>query len=805
MAFLNITDDAKDWVANNLTQGQVLTNFNENFDAGIEDSLHSKMSISRSWYYNKYHDELLNDQIEAARAQGHNVPSSGDLNREWSAKDDPASDFNGGHVASYNKAIEKLRAERPGQEWLTYEEVSQRANQRVLDEAKEARNVFQDVSERASFGGAVGGFIGQAAGSMADPINIGITVATAPIAVEALGLSMLVNAGANTVAETAIQFAPGGVRDFAREQGLTNEQVNAETGMALAGAAVGGAALTGVIGGTAKGVKYLVGKIASGNPMEARAATQTLQAHQSKLPPEVQDQLKVISDAHAIEDVASFGTLNTKLSNVDAETLATNLRNYQEVSRAIADMDYSPDLKITAETVDVLKARASDLEGLSRDVASGSLTGREVDDVLSSYLTENQYARFRELVDHYTENPKVLMDQKAEINARLQRRMGEGMLTQAEKAKGDVEGRLADLQAQKTAIDSEVARLRAEAARDLPDPALLAKHGLDEPTATRLKEINERLAENIPKKERKALEGEYATIVASAKADIDAAKARLLDSASIKEGAAQDFAREIGIAEKQLRQAGDEVSRVGKIAAAGERRLQKMEANAPREEAEITAALEVLDEAKLVEGNKVAFAELYAMHPTVNPSKIRELVGLHEIRNRMRDGETLSVQDIVGNLTNKEGALFEDMLDKGSSLEDALDKMISKKSSFMDKETKAFLDRVAANIHEISNSFDERLNLEVMGEHLQRAADELKVSVANVDNVIASVQQSAKELIGDGAVTDKAFNDAMAYLNDNLDGRVIDPDTGLEVSVADLKAEIEKAHTLADLLEACKI
>lgn len=595
--FLDLSDESKEWASRSLMAGPLETGFTENFDAGLKNAWHNMMSISKSWYEGRYQDELLDDQRKAAEQYGITLPSASDVNRDYSMMNDPYAEGSGagGVVAAYQKGIEELRKKTTGRDWFTLDEARSKAQTRTVEEAKQARVAYEDVSSRATTGGWWGGMAGIAAGSMSDPVNIGITLATAPLAFEGLAAVMAGNAAINVAGEAAVQFAPGGVRDWQRELGLSEAQVGGETVEALVGAGVGGAVLSGALYGVGKGLGAMVRKfgkdgvpadpaqaqtmtelkaLLQGNPAEARAAMDSLSAKIDTLPPDIADQVRIIQQAQKIEDAVAFDALNTKLTMVDAERLTANLADYQKLARAIVDDTFEAgDLRLGRQDVLTMEERISNLEGVKTDIESGKLTPEEIKTILSSVVDEDRFNDFDHRVNKYNENPK------------------------------------ADVSYKKT-----VDELKAMLGGKFDADSLVAK-GFEPTAAARLAEIKQQLEGKLKPKEKARLEKEFNDIANN----------------------------ELTAVEGQL----------NAIAA------QEAKSPSLVEKAEISAARELLDEAILVEKNKAEYVKLMASNPHIDPSDMRLKVAFGEMRNRLANGEDLNVDDFLTMIPEKDRTWFE--------------------------------------------------------------------------------------------------------------------------------------------------
>ncbi|MEG3619619.1 hypothetical protein V5T82_14220 [Magnetovibrio sp. PR-2] len=98
-----------------------------------------------------------------------------------------------------------------------------------------------------------GEFWGSAGGSMVDPVNASVMVASAPLAVKGLGLFLLSEAAIGGATETVIQY---GLRDDLRELGFTEDEIDDYNAQSVAGATVGAAAFAGMVRGAGKSVDF---------------------------------------------------------------------------------------------------------------------------------------------------------------------------------------------------------------------------------------------------------------------------------------------------------------------------------------------------------------------------------------------------------------------------------------------------------------------------------------------------------------------------------------------------------------------
>lgn len=827
--YLSISDDAVDYTNNVLTQGQVQTDFGENFDASIEHAWHSMMSISKSHYTNRYQDEEGASQAERAKQLGIELPSINDVNR------DASTEYQDGHYNTYNERIAKLKEANPDQEWLTYEELNDKTQRRVIDEAKKARANYHDVSNRADGWGTAGSFVGIAAGAMSDPVNIGVTIATLPLALESWGAVIGANALIGGAAETAVQFAPGGVRDFAREQGLTEQEIDDETGMAVGGATVGGGVFAGLIHGGVKGIGALARKVIGTDRNAARtAADELLNTHAADLTTDQRDLLTIIRDGLGIEDDASPG-VSGRMTAEDAARMADNLKKYVQVSEALANDNVglfhslAPD-----EAVDAISARIGDVDKIINEINAGRIGRDNLDPLFRAILSDDQLERFHGLTEEYSSyRPKNRLDTLARIEneiaiasrskelveeapGRAFARQSE--LTKAQKEHGDLTQIVDELTQTKTKLERELANLKiAYGLKGAPKPDVLVKVGVPEETALRIRDITERLGENISKKERAKIEAELRTLMddPSVVASRDNLKTLIDDTQTQIDATTRDLD---GFSRDLPRTAG-ELDRVQKLAEKAQRRADKLtdpdyaqqveadagnaidayraDAQANKEvwsNSEILAALDVLDEVKASDHNKLAFAELVKMNGTASASTLRELAQFSELRSRLKDGEPLTMADFQRFIPEEQRADFQSHVDGTDDLTKAVDQWWADATAKLSADGQARIENAARHIDDILRNipnperFGERINVP------EGVAPEVHYEAVKAFANDTLAQERLQRVIDDAINTERVYPDT-------AEGRVL---AQIEAELKGMADEVAEHEHLADILEACK-
>lgn len=781
MPLYGLDKDKVAYLSSDATDGVVQTDFNENANAAWEMARDNMIYGARARLINREFDDVFEENNKRIMALGGNALERIPLFDAQKDVDETGGMFGGKFVLDqHHSTIADLK--KKDASVLTIDEMSEEARKRAIGVAQTSRANYGDISSRASLGGDVGGFVGMGAGVMSDPINIAAMLATAPIALEGWGAAILGNAAINTATETAVQFAPGGAREWAQEQGLTPEQMNAETRMAIGGAAAGGAVLGGVFKGVGKGAGWLGEKVFSRNPMEARAAVNELlqPKNAQHLTADGLDQLNLIQRAQQMEDSAAHNVLNTKFTHVDGEAIIKNLERYNEVARAIVDDSYTPKAgAITQETVDVLRQRAHQADQILMEVRDGIDSG-QLDDVLKTFLTEDRYQRFRDLVDEY----KALGD-----GNRL------GGLSRAEQIIGAADERVAGVHQNAADAATKLEALKAEQAKrtkDLTDmegiiretdakKAKLEKDIVDLHSGKwgQIDEITRNEAHDNLMGQVKALEADRAQYAAEQQrmtADMEAFNKRFTKS---ERKANRDTASRV-----------DDVER-DKL---NDLELSREEANLASKP-EMAAAREVLQEMKLIEQNKVAYAELYASNPLADASKLRETVSMMELRNRMNDGDAVSIDDVLAILSPEERTRFNQMLDKSHDLGAATDEWVKHSTAQVSREGAANMERVVRNINETLAHFGENLNV-------SNVLKNMKAVAANARPVATAEFAANMKALVNGNDFKTMVDD---FLAQNLNTKVIDPDTGVEIAMSDFMASVKGEEDLIAIIQACKV
>jgi hypothetical protein len=231
MSFLDLYQGDQDQAARQQpNEGTRLpSTFKENFDAAWSDGQLFSQSIARG----NARSAVIGDYVNEIRQK-----TGQDLTKDYNPE--------GGGVLDYttaNERVAKMKQDYPDLDLppLTEEELDKRA----VAKAQASHRTYEALqSGERTTGGAVGSFLGSAASSATDPINI-LALGVAP---EAAGIGILSSAlrwGALAgVSQAAIEFQS----DQFKEQVQPGYTESGEPISNIAGAAVGGA----VIGGTVK-------------------------------------------------------------------------------------------------------------------------------------------------------------------------------------------------------------------------------------------------------------------------------------------------------------------------------------------------------------------------------------------------------------------------------------------------------------------------------------------------------------------------------------------------------------------------
>ncbi len=141
-----------------------------------------------------------------------------------------------------DETVKEIQKDHPDFQLDSPEVVSQKMKQK----AQEIEERMKQVKEDSGIAGTVGSIAGQIAGSMTDPVNVGLTVATGPlsgIGKVALASVVLREGAINAGVEAAQQF--GFIQEKRKELGLEHGTQKALE--SVAGAAVGGGVLGGAL------------------------------------------------------------------------------------------------------------------------------------------------------------------------------------------------------------------------------------------------------------------------------------------------------------------------------------------------------------------------------------------------------------------------------------------------------------------------------------------------------------------------------------------------------------------------------
>lgn len=782
MPFVDVSEDGKSLLNSRLIVGDTETDFGQNYDAALEDAWHNHMSISKTWYTNKNQDELLAKQFDEMRSNGYGFEFTyGDLNKENSVKDDPMSDFNIGAIDKFNKAVDELRKRQPEKEWLTYEEIGNRALEATKEQAKEARITHEDIATRQGTGGFWGDMAGAGVGAMSDPINIALTAFAAPLAMETWGMAILGNAAINTAGEVGVQFAPGGVRQWLGEQGMTPDQVNAETASALIGTAAGGAVLGGLIKGGGDVLKVLGRKVLAGSQMEQRAAVAELMKAENfnKLTPEQQDALKVIQAAQQVEDSAAWNVLNTKFSNFDGEQLLKNIDAVREASRALYDDTFTPNnLVFNKDTIAALNERTALIDSMMKEL-DGPIDRTTLDDLMATVLSEDRYAHYQGLVDQIRNgetnrlaglrNAERIVADDAARKAGIVRGAGDDAANLARKQEAlakmakdveDANAILRDLEAKKANIEKQIIAVHD------------GKYG------------------NLDKAQVDQVHAEFRSQLEAVQKDIDSfAKER-----DALEASRADYQKSVGKTERRVANVNERIT-TAEAETNMDLNVNRDHANTVNK-AEASAAREVLTDLKLVSENQARYAKLMASNPRATPSEMRQIVALGELQNRMKFGEHIVADDVRGLLDAERLQKFEDAFTKTNDLERAVDSVIADETRALGEKGQELFDQVSRNINEIIERFGEdaepRQAIKALAQRIN--------AEPHVDPKMA-IEQTAK-LADDKVLVDKH----MQAIRDNLNNDMVvyvDPESGKQYTMADIYEEVQLDEKFADIVKKC--
>jgi hypothetical protein len=257
-----VLDIWADRVSNTLTNGapRLPADFVERAELGQENFLRTSRAFSRE--ENRY-AAFEAQRMEFLR-QGRSVANpyalpdgpagaSDDLN-------DPGSGANlasafpgaarvqsrGDAMVAWNKAAAELRAASPdgAERYFTAEDIERQADQRGA-EARRRRNEADSVATGAFLPG-LGGFLGEAAGMLQDPVQLATLPIGAPQAWLAGGLArrILVNSASEAAINAAVQAGVqyGAVNPYAREAGFEPDPIEAVLLAGLLGGGFGAAA-----------------------------------------------------------------------------------------------------------------------------------------------------------------------------------------------------------------------------------------------------------------------------------------------------------------------------------------------------------------------------------------------------------------------------------------------------------------------------------------------------------------------------------------------------------------------------------
>lgn len=763
MAFLQPDEYSMDFVQRNLTQGQVQTNFNENASSAFDHALNNVAYSANKWFYNSNHSDIAEEQASRMRPYKMDIPTIRDMNRENGFGD--ATPL----IDKFNLAVDELRRTQPDKEWLKYNEIADRAKQKTIDDANQAEHTWKDISSRSSTGGAIGSMVGFLAGSMADPINMGVMLATAPFTLETLPMAIFGNALINTGTETASQFLPGGQRDWARERGLSPEQVDDETKSALLMAPVGGAVFGGVLHGGSKALGAVVNRLVGDpNPLAQRAAADALTGLGGKLSQEARDGLAVLNSVHRLEDVSAGDGLSSRLTGVDQVALRKNLSDLNAISELLTRGGETPDL--LKGKVDwahqALEQRVVILDNIIDGIKTGKATPDDIASVIRLLPDEAQdrfNGRVRELKNESSSrldtlaNAERLIEEGKTARTKVESESVTNV-GQLERMK-EVQSRLSKELDDHQSVMNELTAKKSELERNIVD--------LHEGKFGDIKD-------QVPD-----IHNDFRKQLAQVEKDI-ASFAPEMDKAS---KAVSDFQVKMDKAER--RASRDVESRKAQVDAETNRKITEANDTAnTSNRAELNTAKEALIEQRMIDENKRAYVEMFSSNPKVDPSRIRELVGFREMMERKSNGELIGEEDFLNALRVEERAKLEKILDKSATSEEGLNKYFNSAKKRIKEDGIANIEHIAKNIDSIMESFGK------------------DVKFRDVIEAMKEGNNSPPAVIDYKAVT-KDIEAHDAIINSDLNTEMAHPITGDKTTAKAIGQEIDHKEWVADFLDNC--
>lgn len=751
MAFLQPDEYSMDFVNRNLTQGQVTTDFNENASAAYDHAVNNVSYGANKWFYNSNHANIAEEQLNRMREHNYEVPAYRDMNREAGFADQQNTPL----IDKFNQTIDELKKKQPDKQWLTYQEISDKAKQKTIDDANAAEHTYQDISSRASFGGSVGSMAGFLAGTATDPINLGLMVAAAPFAMESLPAAIFGNALINTAGETASQFAPGGQRDWSKERGLTQDQVNQETKDALVMAPVGGAVFGGVLHGGGKLVGALVRRVVGDtSPLAQRAAAADLQALGDKLGTEARDNLAVITQSQRIEDLAAHDGLSSRVTGVDQKALAQNLHDLSQIGDTLAN-GTPTDIKAKLTTSqEAITKRVEILDNILTSIKEGKVSPEDIDGVIR-ILPEEAQTRYRERVGEIKSQQPKPLDTLANT---------EKLLAEADKMKAKVEGQSPVDAGQLDRMKSIQDQLTKEVSdhQSILDDLAAKKAELEKNVIDLHDGKFGDVGDQVP-----AVHSDFMKRIADVQKDIDTFTPEYQKA----QAALTEFNGKVDKAER--RASRDIESRKVQVDQQTAQKINDANAEANKvNHAELNAAKEALFEQKLIEENKKAYVELFASNPKVDPSRIRELVGFREMMERKANGEALHEDDFLNALTKEERDKLDKILEKSQTTEDGLNKYFDQAKKRIKEDGLANLEHIATNIQSIMKSFGDDVKPKDVLAHMSGISDVSPdigpMGKAELDKLLSSItdrKAADVEAIFHGNYEDGLNGSPRAYAN----------------------------------------
>lgn len=753
MAFLQPDEYSMDFVSRNLTQGAVQTHFSENADAAYEHAIKNVSFGAHKWFENNNQLDLAEEQLARMRSHNTDLPSIRDLNRENGFNDTTEL------RDKFNNTVNELRTKEPNAEWLNYDELNSKARQKTIDEANLAEHEYKDISGRSSFGGAAGSMVGFLAGSMADPINLGVMVATAPIALESLPAAIFGNALMNTGTEAASQYIPGGQRDWARERGLTEEQIDTETKQAMLMAPVGGAVFGGLIHAGGKAVGAMVKRLSSDNPAAVRAAVDDLKG--KDLGTEANDALEVISRTQQVEDYAALNGMLSRVTGFDQTVLQRNLHQLAQINEAMARGTSTDKINNAPIAYQALQTHIEMIDNVIRSFKEGRV--EDIDAVIK-LLPEDVQERINARTSEKQSRPLDVL-----TNA-------EQLLKDAESLKARVERDKAIDTEQLTKMRDVSAKLQKEAddARAIVDDLNAKKKALEQ----NIIDLHDGKYGDV-QGQVSAIHNNFKEQLTAIQKDIDAFTPELNKATT----ALDDFSTKLDKAER--RASRDVAARQNVIDTQTAKQLEDARANANGvNQSEYRAAIEAFQEQRIIEANKKAYVELLLLNPKTDPATIRRVLTISEMLERRKQGEYILDNDFLYALPQKEAEVLRGLLDKADTTEGAVSHWLAKQVNKIKQEGEANIAHIRDNIEGIMDSFE---------------AGSKPIDVVNRIVEISETVRTEPVKLDAIETMDKHDN----IINENINTEVAHPLTGELTNAKAIADEIDSIEWKADFIEQC--